>query len=524
MANIFTRNPYMQSATSNNGVYYPNGSEIEAQRSLAYQTPTQASTTLPGTTTPFQIQQKPLVLNQSFPGSQGVTTPTIGQIPPVQQPDIASLSAQIASIQNQANQLQQEKATAEKALQTQQAQQAQPVEQQQQSSTEKMWQALMGQQSQIQQQVQTSQQNLLNQQNAIYEQWGLTPEKYNRIQDITSQVGEYQKQLAAIETREQQAIDALQTRPEIDIANMGAEQARISRAYAIQKSGVAAQASALVSEAQALQGNWDNAFKSAQLYVDNATKAQQQYVSDLKWGFEQYKDIISTMTADEQKRINDVLDFQTSQLKLQETQAQNDINNQLRLMGIQLSAESRDTLNALREAQVAQLTQAAPGQYVNAVTGFPVKLTADQITNFQRFDQYKNDLIPIATTLLDPNSPEKVGTGGLAGRYMKTVQNLPGAQRTLNQNQNKLLATIATMNNQLIYMLSGKQINESEYNRLKEQLPDVTLTNEQNMTRINMFNNLLNQAEQKQMRIMGIAEAGGSPTQSNLNNDPLGIR
>ncbi|MCK9370815.1 hypothetical protein M0R04_12975 [Candidatus Dojkabacteria bacterium] len=288
-------------------IYSPNSKPTTQQ-------PSQPLSVALGMSKPYQVPQTTMTLGQSFPGSQGVGLQN--NTPPTASVDLANISAQIESIKAQATQLQKEKADADKAVQTPTT----PTEQPQQSTTEKMWASLMGKSGDIQNQVTTSQQNLLAQQNAIYEKWGLTPEKYNRINDITAQVTEYQKQMAAIDTREAQAVDLAQNRPGTDLAFASGETARIQRAYAIQKSGVAAQASVLASEAQALQGNWDNAFKSAQLYVDNATKAQQQTVSDLKWGFEQYKDVIQAMTTDEQKRINDQLDFQTAEL----TRQQND--------------------------------------------------------------------------------------------------------------------------------------------------------------------------------------------------------
>jgi len=183
------------------------------------------------------------------------------------------------------------------------------------SSTQGMWNTLLGKQQDIQSQVQASQQDLLDKQNAIYEKWGVTEENFQKIQGLIPQIADYQKQMADLDTREAQMIDNAQNRAGTDLAFASGETARIQRAYAIQKSGIAAQETILTSQAQALQGNWDSALKAANLFVDNSTKAQQQYVSDLKWGFENYSDIISSMTKSEQDAIKMANDNAQSELK-----------------------------------------------------------------------------------------------------------------------------------------------------------------------------------------------------------------
>lgn len=255
------------------------------------------------TKSPYQVPTKSNVVN-----NMGTSTAqTDVSKAPIVTPNTSDVNAQIESIKAQI-------ADKQKQVDEMKAAEATAAQQASKSQEKTPWDILQENQTNVLNQVNQSQQNLINQQNAIYEKWGLTPENYQKIQDLTTQIGTYQQQMADLDTREAQAIDNIQNRPGVDLAFASGESARIQRAYAIQKSGIAANASILASTAQALQGNWDNAFKSAQLYVDNATKAQQQYVSDLKWGFEQYKDVISSMTADEQKRINDQLDYAISVL------------------------------------------------------------------------------------------------------------------------------------------------------------------------------------------------------------------
>ncbi len=225
-----------------------------------------------------------------------------------------------------------------------------------QSKWDKMWEALLGKQQEIQDQAIKSQQDLLTQQTAIYEQWGITPENFQKIQDIIPQITDYQKQMAALDTRELQAVDAIQNRPGVDLAFASGETARIQRAYAIQKSGIAAQASILASQAQALQGNWDTAVKAAQLYVDNATKAQQQVVSDLKWGFENYTDIISAMSAEEQAKIKLAMDAQQDELDRQQKDYWNQVDADMKQQGLEL-----DWYKATQKTPTAPTTKEVGG-------------------------------------------------------------------------------------------------------------------------------------------------------------------
>jgi uncharacterized protein YqgV (UPF0045/DUF77 family) len=448
------------------------------------------------------------------PGYVKPMLPTDTTKSPVVQPNISDIQTQAASIQSQIENIQKELDASKTTDNTTPAD----------TTGVSKWDKLMGKFDETQNAILTSQQNLTNQTNAIYDKWGLTPENFNQLKDLSVQIGDVNKQIAALDTREAQALEQVDNTPGQDLAFMSGEKARISRAYAIQRSGLAAKASAMASTASALQGNWDTATKMAQNYVDSATMEQQQTVSDLKWGIENYSSIIQAMSVEEQSQLKAQVDYETTILKQQQDDHWKQMNYDLNVYKAQQGIDTNTPLNQLRELQIQQLTQTTPGQLVNAATGQPVKLTESQITDFQRYDQYINDLIPLATTLLDPNSPEKVGTGGVAGTYMKTVQNLPLVQRTLSDNQNKLLQVIATMNNQLIYMLSGKQINEQEYKRLKAQLPDVTLTNKQNMIRMNEFNKIMQQARDKKMSLMGLKETGTSTQSGGNDNDPLGIR
>jgi len=179
----------------------------------------------------------------------------------------------------------------------------------------------------------------------------------------------------------------------------------------------------------------------------------------------------------------------------------------------------QNQINDLKLELLKSQFASSPGQIVDAATGLPKKLTEEQLTNFNNYNLYLNDYIPHAKDLLT-----KVQTGGAEGRIIKYAATLPVAQRLLSPDQNELLATIANMNNQLVYMLSGKQINEMEYKRLLEQMPQLELTPEQNLIRIGRFERIMREIRDGKLKLMGAKIAGEGGAMGGQNNDPLGIR
>lgn len=182
-------------------------------------------------------------------------------------------------------------------------------------------------------------------------------------------------------------------------------------------------------------------------------------------------------------------------------------------------AELQNQINDLKLNLLKGQSASSPGQIVDAATGLPKKLTEEQLTNFTNYNLYLNDFIPRAKDLL-----AKVKTGGAEGRIIKYAATLPVAQRLLSQDQNELLSTIANMNNQLVYMLSGKQINETEYKRLLEQMPQLELTPEQNTIRIGRFERVMQEIRDGKLKLMGAKVAGDGAAAGGQTDDPLGIR
>jgi len=258
-------------------------------------------------------------------------TPTDITKAPVVQPDVSGIQTQAASIGASIQELQKE-------LDAMKAKEKETPKEPTEPTDEKpgMWDTLLGKVGETKEAITTSQQDLTQQISDAYSEWGLTPENFNKLKDLSVQIGDVNKQIAELDTREAQALEHATNIPGQDLAFMSGEKTRISRAYAIQRAGLAAKASAMASTASALQGNWDTAFGMAQTYVNNATIAQRQIVDDLKWGLENYSDIIQSMSNEEQKQINAQLDYQSDLLKAQQDDYWKQMNYDLKASGVEL--------------------------------------------------------------------------------------------------------------------------------------------------------------------------------------------
>ena len=206
------------------------------------------------------------------------------------------------------------------------------------------------------------------------------------------------------------------------------------------------------------------------------------------------------------------VDQMMRELQYDALQQQRAEQNSIALQRLQIAAQNAATsqernflLNQMRQIQLLNMTAVSPGQIINRATGFPVKLSTEQSTKLAGFDNFINNYIPTTDTLLD-----KVTTGGAIGRYVKLAANKPVLQQTITAEQNQLQASIATMNNALIYLQSGKQINEQEYVRLSQQLPDLTLSNAQNKERITLFKQNMESIYNRELSILGYSIAGST--------------
>ena len=215
-----------------------------------------------------------------------------------------------------------------------------------------------------------------------------------------------------------------------------------------------------------------------------------------------------------------LLSFQQKLNEFDALQQQRNTINQISVKKLQISMQNANTsqernaiLNQMKQIQLMNLTAVSPGQIINAATGLPVKLTSEQQAKFSGFSSMLDTQIPAITSLLD-----KVGTGAIAGRYMTFSIDKPALQNTLSNDQQALIQTMNQMNNSLIYLLSGKQINQAEFERLKLQLPSLNYSNDQNTQQISSFSNTLKDLQNKELGAMGWTVAGSNAGAAATNN------
>jgi hypothetical protein len=128
-------------------------------------------------------------------------------------------------------------------------------------------------------------------------------------------------------------------------------------------------------------------------------------------------------------------------------------------------------------------------QPVNArtgrVAGGPIgekPLSPSQITSEQQIGTLKETLNRVKN-LYNPG-----WVGPIAGRWGGVKESTVG----LTPEQARFYSDLAQMQNTLVYLMSGKQINEHEFERLKKQLPDRDLPPSTFKARMNTFEKTLN--------------------------------
>lgn len=155
---------------------------------------------------------------------------------------------------------------------------------------------------------------------------------------------------------------------------------------------------------------------------------------------------------------------------------------------------------------------------VGQSTGLGKPLTSEMIVANQQAGTLQETLERVKT-LYDPNF-----VGPIAGRAGGIAQKTIG----VDPKKAQFYSDLAQIQNTLIYMLSGKQINESEYNRLKEQLPSKELPASTFEARMKTFEATLSsiiENRKKNMGGYGTNPSSTQPTQTTPNppsNQPIG--
>lgn len=174
------------------------------------------------------------------------------------------------------------------------------------------------------------------------------------------------------------------------------------------------------------------------------------------------------------------------------------------------------------EGQGRGTSAVSPGQIVNAGTGLPVKLSNEQ-SQFFSMGQRLETVAKEVQTLIN-----QVGTAALKGWVTEKGFLIPVVQNALDPQQQELMQKMFELNNTFVYFSTGKQINETEFERLAKQTPNFRATPQYNATAITQFTNMINDRMNNYLRNNGWTFAGGTSAGggggSGTANDPLGIR
>lgn len=136
------------------------------------------------------------------------------------------------------------------------------------------------------------------------------------------------------------------------------------------------------------------------------------------------------------------------------------------------------------DAETGQVTGTTP------LTGPREKQVNDQTaTQIGDFSTIAKQIDKVRTTY----KPEYVGpVQGRTGELAQTVD-LPSIGLGANKERADFLSNVNSIRNQLIYLRSGKQINENEYDRLIKELPDETRSNIDFQAKLDNFQNVFNE-------------------------------
>lgn len=177
-------------------------------------------------------------------------------------------------------------------------------------------------------------------------------------------------------------------------------------------------------------------------------------------------------------------------------------------------------LDALREFELEQKTKATPGQVVNATTGYPAKLTDTQsqfLSQGQVLRQLNQEV---------KDSVNQIGTNALRGWVTEKGYLVPVVQKNLVNDPAvlDLMQKMYALNNLFVYFSTGKQINETEFDRLSKQTPNFRATTEYNQKALTNFENNIKSRMDNYLRLNGWKINQNQSAKIYNNNDPLGIR
>lgn len=153
--------------------------------------------------------------------------------------------------------------------------------------------------------------------------------------------------------------------------------------------------------------------------------------------------------------------------------------------------------------------KAIKGQVVYADDESPAKLTDTQATFLSQGLTLQNLASEVQTAIND------LGTDAIKGWITQEGKLVPVLQDKIKEENYDLLQKIYALNNLFVYFSTGKQLNESEFDRLGNQLPNVKANTTYNQTAIKNFSNNINDRLNNYMKVNGWKFAGGEEMPSN---------
>ena len=285
--------------------------------------------------------------------------------------------------------------------------------------------------------------SLEEERNRILGEFGLTPQSFQRVSGLTSELNSVNEQLNALEIERQSALSRTELTPGGTIAGFGAEETRLNREFSFREAGLAAKGAFLSAEISTLSGFYDKATEAAQDYVTFATAERRQIVSDIQYSMDFYKDIYLEMDKSDRDRVSNALDYNLALLKQEEDSYWKDMNYSLdswkaeqqysgqeqELQNNYIQEKATSTIAAV-DKLIPEITNftAGLGSLLNAIPGTEaanVRAALDQVKGLISFSELQK---------MRNASPTGGALGQVAIRELELLESALGA---LDQRQSK---------------------------------------------------------------------------------------
>lgn len=158
------------------------------------------------------------------------------------------------------------------------------------------------------------------------------------------------------------------------------------------------------------------------------------------------------------------------------------------------------------------------GQIVDKKTGAPVKLT-DAQSQFFGQGLYLQDTVKQIEDILN-----NVNTGAVKGWVTEKGYLVPIVQNQLDPDQMNLMQLMYSLNNLFVYFSTGKQINETEFDRLSKQTPNFKATPQYNKSALKNFSDMITARMQNYLTVNGWKMAGVGTGTENKSSKPASMQ